>query len=272
MKTGTVLLFLFSFAVLQSCSVNQEKGELVFSQDFESADLGTCTVSNLNLMWAGSADGFSGVASNRVSIVTDAVQGQVLRVLYPSNQYESAQSGAQWKFYLNKTYQELYCTYKVKFQNGFDFVKGGKIPGLAGGTANSGKRPSTGFDGFSARMMWREEGSAIQYVYHPGQIADTGDVMYWTVNSQYVKFIPGQWHQVEHRIVMNTPGFFDGIIECWFDGIRAFYVDNISFRYTNAYGIDIFYFSTFFGGDKADWASSKDQYAYFDDFIISTKR
>lgn len=248
-----------------------DAGKVIFYQDFEKATNGVCTENSLSNLW-GNIEISSGVDTGRVSIVSDSVQGRVLRVSYPINQYDSTYSGAQWKLLLGQTYQELYCSFRIKFVTNFDYVKGGKIPGFAGGAANSGKRPSNGLDGFSARMMWREEGSAIQYVYHPGQIADTGDVFYWQINNQNAKFITNRWHLVEQRVVMNTPGFFNGIIECWLDGVRAFYLDNISFRYTDVYGIDIFYFSTFFGGSSSDWASSKDQYIYFDDFLIATKR
>ena len=42
----------------------------------------------------------------------------------------------------------------------FDFVRAGKIPGLAGGRTNTGGRKPDGTDGWSARMMWRTSPSA----------------------------------------------------------------------------------------------------------------
>jgi hypothetical protein len=38
-----------------------------------------------------------------------------------------------------KSYEVLYCQYKVKFEEGFDWKKGGKLPGLAGGDKPGGE-------------------------------------------------------------------------------------------------------------------------------------
>ena len=62
--------------------------------------------------------------------------------------------GAQWRLELGDDYDELYLTYRVRFADEFNFVKGGKLPGLVGGEANTGGRVPTGRDGWSARMMW----------------------------------------------------------------------------------------------------------------------
>jgi len=69
---------------------------------------------------------------------------------------------------------------------------------------------------------------------------------------------------------MNDPSETNGIIEGWFDGEKALDVRDISFRYTDSFAIDKFQFSTFFGG-QGDSRAQKDEYAYFDDFIISTE-
>ena len=66
-------------------------------------------------------------------------------------------------------YDDLYCSYYVRFAPGFDYVKGGELPGLAGGAANTGGNKPTGRDGWSARMMWRTGGEVVQYVYHVDQ-------------------------------------------------------------------------------------------------------
>jgi hypothetical protein len=247
------------------------KEELLLHLDFENAKNCVCTEETLKSLW-GDINISSGVLSGRVKIVSNSTQGRVLQVFYPRDKFESADSGAQWKYFLHKSYQCLYCSYKIKFSAGFDFVKGGKLPGFAGGTANSGQIPSTGYDGFSARMMWRENGSMIQYVYHPGQAANTGDIFYWRTGSGKAQFECERWYRIEQKVTMNTPGSSDGSIECWLDGEECLCINNITFRYTDAYAIDIFYFSTFFGGDTPDWASSRNQTVCFDDFIISTER
>ena len=66
-------------------------------------------------------------------------------------------------------------------------------------------------------------------------------------------FEPGTWHTVEHRLMMNTPGPHDGVLQAWFDGEPA--VDDQAFLYRLAdatYGIDALYFSTFFAATMRD--------------------
>jgi hypothetical protein len=211
---------------------------------------------------------------NRVSIVggKDAFAGRSLRVLYPKDGVGPEEGGAQWNLKLRESYPEVYCSYMVRFAPGFDFVKGGKLPGLAGGKANTGGRKPDGNDGWSARIMWRPDGKAVQYVYHADQQTIYGDDLVWKLDGKPVVFVPGTWHHVETRVVMNTPGKKDGIIQSWFDGKPALDRQDLRFRNIDTFAIDLFYFSTFFGGAGKDWAASKDEYVYYDNFMITRKR
>ena len=139
-------------------------------------------------------------------------------------------------------------SYRVRFEDGFDFVKGGKLPGLIGGTGNTGGNRPNGSDGWSGRMMWRRGGDAVQYVYHPDQPGIYGEDFRWER-----RFEPGRWHTVEHRFVMNDPRKHDGILQAWFDGQEALYVDDLRFRDVDSFAIDQFYTSTFFGGGDSTW-------------------
>ena len=57
--------------------------------------------------------------------------------------------------------------YKVFFPGDFDWVKGGKLPGLYGGhTRCSGGNPA--LDCFSTRLMWRAGGAGELYLVIPG--------------------------------------------------------------------------------------------------------
>jgi len=70
---------------------------------------------------------------------------------------------------------------------------------------------------------------------------------------------------------MNTVGQNNGILEAWFDGEKVLSVNNFIYRKTDTIGINLFYFSTFFGGNDSSWAPSTDQQILFDNFAISTK-
>ena len=244
---------------------------VVLRVTFDKAPLGQYTDSAIKSEWKW-IKWSSGLKEGRVHIVEGAQSksGRSLRIFYPKNTYGPGPGGAQWWVTLPQGYNELYCAYWVKFGSGFDFVKGGKIPGLLGGAGNTGGDKPDGTDGWSARMMWRKGGEAVQYVYHPDQPTIYGEDMAWDIGGTRV-FSPGTWVRVEHRIVMNTPKQKDGIVEGWWNGVKALSRKNIRFRDVNTFAIDGFYFSTFFGGGDSSWSSTKDEYVYFDDFIIATK-
>ena len=56
----------------------------------------------------------------------------------------------------------MLLSYEVAFEANFDWVKGGKLPGLRGGLATSGcsgGSKSNGGSCFSSRVMWRQNGA-----------------------------------------------------------------------------------------------------------------
>ncbi|MCA9598971.1 MAG: hypothetical protein KC776_36930 [Myxococcales bacterium] len=245
-------------------------GEIILKVDFEPAPTGPYTKSAMDLEWTG-LKWAQGLTEGRVDIVegAEAHSGKSLRILYPKGGVGPGEGGAQWLVNLPKSFDELYVSYWVKFGTGFDFVKGGKIPGLGGGANNTGGSKPDGTDGWSGRMMWRTGGDAVQYLYHPDQPTIYGEDLGYDIGGQR-SFVPGEWVQVEHHFVMNTPGQHDGIVEAWWNGQKAMERTDIRYRDVDTFAIDVFYFSTFFGGSGADWAATKDEYTYFDDFVIST--
>ncbi|MFP4466888.1 MAG: polysaccharide lyase, partial [Candidatus Goldiibacteriota bacterium] len=198
------------------------------------------------------------------------------RVIYPAGTYSSP-GGSQHlnDFSLFPTAiaprESMYARYYVRFDPDFEFVKGGKLPGLCGGACNTGGDQPDGTDGWSARIMWRGNGKIVQYLYHMDQPTIYGEDLDWNYGGCERYFIPGKWHCVETYIQMNTPGQHDGVIRSWLDGELALERTDIRYRDTGYSNIQIdhFYFSTFFGGGDSTWAPSKDEHSQFDNFILS---
>lgn len=75
---------------------------------------------------------------------------------------------------------EVTLSYSVYFSDGFDFVKGGKLPGLYGGASEdeakscSGGRQDNRGRCFSARLMWRKDGMGEFYNYFPTDVQQGG--------------------------------------------------------------------------------------------------
>ena len=248
-----------------SCSTQDTV--LLFAQDLEHRSEGTYDEDMLAEDW--NAPAWSGgVDDGRVSIVETDGGNKALSILYPEGEYGTSETGAQWKVALDGSHEHIRLSYRMRFGTGFDFVRGGKLPGLIGGEGNTGGGVPDGTDGWSARMMWRSEGAAVQYVYHPDQPANYGEDLPWTRGGAAASFLPGQWHEVVHEIRINTPGMNDGSITGWFDGKLALEATSMRFRDVDEFAIDGMYFSTFFGGGSSSWSTTKDETILFDDFRI----
>jgi hypothetical protein len=113
--------------------------------------------------------------------------GPVLRVSYPANTFSAnPNSGVEvlthWD--AEKPFLTMMLTYEAAFDSNFDWVKGGKMPGLRGGDpgCTGGSQP-TGADCFTARMMWRRqaagEGRSISAWFHiPSRLNSTPAYVY----------------------------------------------------------------------------------------------
>ena len=256
--------------VPDACGPDPAQGTLLFAQSMEHRQPGPYDEQMMEADW-NAPTWSNGVRDNRVSVVETGEGGnRALAVLYPQNEYGTSATGAQWKVPLGDSYERVTLRYRIRFTEDFDFVKGGKLPGLIGGTGNTGGSIPDGTDGWSARMMWRTEGSIVQYVYHPDQPGGYGEDLPWSSDGESIQFERDRWYTLQHEITMNTPGEYDGVIRTWLDGQPALTVTDMRFRDVDTFAIDTLYFSTFFGGGSSSWATSKDEVVWFDDFEVRT--
>ncbi len=205
--------------------------------------------------------------TDRATVVREG-KNDFLRVTFPAGSVGPHEGGAQFVTDFENSiglHDELYLSYKVRFADGFDFRKGGKLPGFGAGSAHSGGRQPDGYNGWSTRMMWVDNGSAISYVYHPDKTASYGDGMAWNAS-----FGTGNWNTVETRVKLNTPGQRDGLIQGWMNGRLVFERTGLRFRDTANLKIENLFFSTFFGGNDSSWAAARNEHIDFDDFVVST--
>jgi hypothetical protein len=241
---------------------------VVFQNDFNDDPTGTYSVSNLKADW-NNPSWNDGVSDGRVTVIdgSEAYKGKSIKARYPAHSY----GYVQWIARFDKHFDELYSSFWIKFDKNFDFVRGGKVPGMCGGMCNEGGDKPNGQDGFGGIMMWRPNGKVVQYVYHPDQPGMYGEDFPWNIGGQRY-FEPGQWHQIENYIKMNTPGQRNGMIKGWFDGELALEVANMRFRDVDTFGVDAFFFQTHFGGGDSSWQPNTDQHIYYDEFVVATER
>jgi hypothetical protein len=159
---------------------------------------------------------------------------------------------------------EYIFEYRMRFDAGFDFSRGGKIPGMSGASSPSGCMQSDG-TGFSARQMWREGGSLIGYIYDMDQTGSCGN----TISTGF-RFTVGQWYRAKQRIKLNTGRNHDGIFEFWLDDQRLMNRTNMGWMVQAPdRRIDEVMLDFFFGGSTADWAPSRNCSISFSDLYIT---
>ncbi|BGP37717.1 hypothetical protein JCM10449v2_001634 [Rhodotorula kratochvilovae] len=213
---------------------------LSWSQDpsFSSlAEFKTAVINSGKFSW--------GDAQGNVAVVADGVpasgwtggvkrdSGAALQVAYPAGSRNPSSSPVGGMgFYTSKIdvsqATNVSFSYSVFFEDGFNFVKGGKLPGLYGGkSACSGG--STAENCFSARIMFRQGGKGELYLYAPREkqvdaLCELGPLSY--CNSVYGMsigrgswtFKTGEWTDIRQDIWLNTPGVADGGFNIWING------------------------------------------------------
>jgi hypothetical protein len=249
---------------------SSKPGKGFFNLNFGTSPLGEYDSADVERDWPGM---IWAQPYNRVNVIEED-GNRFLRVNYPQGGVGPKESGAQWKVDFKEafgtTYDELYVSYKVRFVNGFDPVYGGKLPGMLGGEGNTGGKQADGYDGWSARMMWGKKAATVFYVYHADMPGKFGDVFNWG-EVETKTFPAGEWVQVEHRIVINSPGEKNGVLQGWYNGVLMVDKNDMRYRHVDSFTIDGFFFSTFFGGSSSMFAPTRNETIDFDDFIFSAE-
>ncbi|KAJ7096307.1 hypothetical protein C8R44DRAFT_812691 [Mycena epipterygia] len=209
---------------------------------------------------------------------TSNTTGPVLQVTYPAGSFSGGTGGAQfvnlWNTTQSSGFQSMLLSYEVAFDANFDWVKGGKLPGLRGGSdpiGCSGGNQSNGLECFSARLMWRPGGAGEAYAYIPspnGLCSEKSIIC----NSDFgisisrgsFTFSSGQWNRVALLVQLNNPAdVANGNIEVYFNDVQAFAQQDLQIRASSSVTAGGLFFSTFFGGSDSSWATPTTTHTYF---------
>ncbi|KAH9961104.1 hypothetical protein BC827DRAFT_1132268 [Russula dissimulans] len=215
----------------------------------------------------------------------------MLQLFYPKNSINPAgwpQGGSE--FYATPldlgNASSVTLEYKVFFPSDFDWVKGGKLPGLYGGhTRCSGGDPA--LDCFSTRLMWREGGAGELYLYAPKErqtqslcsappLSVCDGAYGLSIARGSFEFSKGEWTHISQTVVLNSPGVPDGRFYLKVNGKEAitrrdvFYRACLELMITRRPTTDALplFLSTFFGGHHKEFATPKDQFVWFKDFAL----
>lgn len=206
-----------------------------------------------------------GVKERHVSVVSRGDEKR-FRVDYAVGEIGPEKGGAGWRFPIEKR-SSATLSYVLRFSPEFDWVKGGKLPGLSGGPESvTGGNPANGTNGFSCRLMWRKDGRGEAYVYHVNQNGNYGDSFKFPEDFRFRKDLD---ISVRMSIEMNTPGRKDGKLRVHIrpqpGSERRLVVDrdNIEWRTTMDFAVDSIQFETFHGGGNKSWAPSRSCFTEF---------
>ncbi|WP_394153801.1 polysaccharide lyase [Vibrio maritimus] len=247
--------------------------DVIYTNSFEEMEIGPANRNQVKEAW--DTRYAKGPDEGRISISTDGYIGNGGRVLNPAFAHSTNYSGVHWETDIKAEEDDLYMSYWIRLDQDFQCVKGGKLPGLAG--SESFPR---GTKSWSARLMWREDCKLEWYLHGFAVDNPQGSEPYrvlWDDFGAHATLNPGDWHHIELRVKLNTPGKLDGRLQGWLDGIVVSDDwENSGIRATGDSDVKInhLFFSTFFGGSSApvsQWQPKNDVYSTFDEFIISTK-
>lgn len=182
-------------------------------------------------------------------------------------------------------------SYSVYFPEDFPWVRGGKLPGLCiGGNATECATGSRwGWSSGSVRIMWRNNGNVIAYVYFPLQVGGagggysagvlaqgegyrevargdgfTGDDLF-CASKGGLKLQAGVWNNITLVVAMSSVGTADGLISLTVNG-ETRTVKDVLWRTEKNVSINRYLFATFFGGNDISWAIQEPTYALFRKF------
>lgn len=219
------------------------------------------------------------------------VKNGVLRLNYGKNAHGAGSGAKVSALPLGKFPAEtIEFGYDVYFPDSFEWVKGGKLPGVCLGTtpnecATGGKWKR---DEGSVRFMWRSKDNKsayiIGYVYLPVEgdykksfdrqgaeykrVTDPGNRTGHDLWHGQLPIRKG-WNSLRMKIVMNTPKKANGTIEVTVNG-KTKRVSDVLFRDNDKVKISNVNFVSFFGGGSNDWNSpSRSTYTEFRNIYIA---
>ena len=118
---------------------------------------------------------------------------------------------------------------------------------------------------FSARLMWRTNGTGEMYTYLPpanetgfsanGKLcslpdSDCNDTFGASIGRGNYTWTPGQWTTVAERVKLNDIGKANGELELFLNGTSVISVNGLVLRGTNQGRIRGLQMQTFFGGES----------------------
>ncbi len=211
--------------------------------------------------------------NNCTSKKTTKVGEGVLRAFFPKGQILGWASGFTW---INpiKPSKATIMEYRVKFEKGFEWTKGGKLPGLCGGgqcvagcTDHQNQQKN-----FSTRLMWHQDGTMIAYPYWPENTSRCGGNWYWMdpqKPANKLELKSDVWYTIRQELELGQANQKNSKMRIYVDDNLVLERNNIKLITEADATIRFAYWTNYVGGSSvSSFAPKKDQYIFFDDFKV----
>jgi len=195
-----------------------------------------------------------------------------LRVLLKRN--STGSTGGQFAKHNIQKSNHYILKYKVKFPGNFQWSKGGKLPGLGGGTTYSGcsgNQANSNGNGWTSRIMFRKENSTNPwfqpYIYYKGMPGRCG----YNFNKK-INITKNTWYNVRMEVKMNSGNNTNGLLDIRING-QVLY-RNTNFRWVSKNSgreIDKLLTGIYRGGNDSRWHASIDNHILFDHIQLIKK-
>ena len=213
------------------------------------------------------------IGEERVRIIEDEdldADGRSLKIDLPPGMIgaDSSQGGqVQIRSTLAKGYDTIYGTFKLRFDENFNFVSGGKVGiGFCGGCCPTGGQDAS--CGWSVRTAFWGDGRLDLYIYHYGQAGVYGE--HFPFGSP---LRPGQTYVIEIFVRLDDPGLSNGEAKVWVDYEEVLHLQDMCFRNTDGKESQQVMLTAFFGGDtRKQYAPKKTETLYIGDIAFGENR
>ena len=157
----------------------------------------------------------------------------VLQVRLPkgsTSMYQAAGNGGgltfRWQPRAMEGATSACLSYSVYVPPGFDFGKGGELPGLFGGKDYKPATPADGVNGFASRPVWGVDGKGEMRLQTPSVKGGLSQAL----GAPSFKLERERWISIEQETVLNTPGLNNGVARIWVDGVLKTERSKIAWR------------------------------------------
>jgi hypothetical protein len=218
--------------------------------------------------------------TGKTRIVTDTINGVATKVLECTNPADALAAGPQWYVEFDKV-NEVYLSYNIKFDDGFNSTAGGKLPGLRGlPPGDYSNCPDSPDDGFYAAPMFKYANSMISYHYDRTSSANrvsmgasSGTTCPWAIETYLYNSIwmaNKTWYNITHRLVDNDPASSNGIEEIWIDGKLVFRGGLYKHTEHDTMGINGFFMGSYYGGNNEGYQPTSESKVFYDNIYLWT--